>query len=54
MEIKRIDHREEFIKAIDEQYNNCSGIGKNPYTVNIITFSGHGITCNGDAIAMIP
>jgi hypothetical protein len=32
----------------------CTGEGKNPYTVNVITFSGHGITVDGDAIAVIP
>jgi hypothetical protein len=30
------------------------GIGKNPYTVNLITFSGHGVDYEGDAIAVIP
>ncbi len=35
-------------------YIRCDGIGYNPYTVNIITFSGHGVTFNGDAIAAIP
>lgn len=30
------------------------GIGNNPFTVNIITFSGHGITFEGDAIGVIP
>jgi hypothetical protein len=30
------------------------GWGSNPYTVNVITFSGHGITFDGDAIAVIP
>ncbi len=33
---------------------SCSGIGENPYSVNVITFSGHGITFDGDAIAVIP
>ena len=32
----------------------CPGIGENPYTVNVVTFSGHGITFKGDAIAAIP
>jgi hypothetical protein len=32
----------------------CIGEGKNPYTVNVITFSGHGLTVDGDAIAVIP
>jgi hypothetical protein len=30
------------------------GIGENPFVVNFITFSGHGITFDGDAIAVIP
>jgi hypothetical protein len=32
----------------------CAGLGSNPYVVNFITFSGHGITYEGDAIAVIP
>jgi hypothetical protein len=32
----------------------CDGIGENPYVVNFITFSGHGITYDGDAIGVIP
>jgi hypothetical protein len=32
----------------------CVGVGKNPYTVNIISYSGHGITYEGDAVAVIP
>jgi hypothetical protein len=31
----------------------CDGIGKNPFVVNVITYSGHGITFDGDAIAVI-
>jgi hypothetical protein len=34
--------------------NKCDGRGKNPYIVNVITFSGHGITFDGDALAAIP
>ncbi len=34
--------------------NACVGIGKNPYTVNVITYSGHGFTFNGDTIGVIP
>ena len=30
------------------------GIGDNPFQVNIITFTGHGITFEGEAIAIIP
>jgi hypothetical protein len=34
--------------------NKCDGKGSNPYIVNVITYSGHGITFEGDAIAVIP
>lgn len=34
--------------------SKCDGIGKNPFVVNIVTYSGHGITFDGDAIAVIP
>jgi hypothetical protein len=34
--------------------NESTGIGKNPYHVNVITFSGHGFTFNGDTIVLIP
>ena len=34
--------------------NGCTGLGKNPYTVNVITYSGHGFTFNGDTIGVIP
>jgi hypothetical protein len=34
--------------------SRCSGMGDNPYCVNVITFSGHGLTFDGDAIAVIP
>lgn len=30
------------------------GEGNNPYTVNVVSFSGHGIHFDGDAIAVIP
>ena len=32
----------------------CDGKGINPCVVNVITFTGHGITFDGDAIAVIP
>ena len=35
-------------------FSRCSGQGKNPYNVNVITFSGHGISFEGDAIAIVP
>jgi hypothetical protein len=34
--------------------SRCDGKGKNPFIVNVITYSGHGITYDGDAIAVIP
>jgi len=34
--------------------SKCDGKGRNPFVVNVITFSGHGITFDGDAIAVIP
>ena len=38
----------------DKMFNHCSGLGSNPFSVNVITYSGHGITYNDDAIAVIP
>jgi hypothetical protein len=32
----------------------CHGYGDNPWVLNVITFSGHGYTYRGDAIAVIP
>jgi len=34
--------------------NLCVEIGDNPYVVNVITYSGHGITFKDDTIAVIP
>ena len=34
--------------------NGTIGCGKNPWTVNVVTFSGHGISVDSDAIAIIP
>ncbi len=33
-------------------YDTTHGYG--PFIVNVVTFSGHGITFDGDAIAVIP
>ncbi len=46
--------RDKILKKFDEMLGRCVGEGKNPYTVNVITYSGHGITYKGDAIAVIP
>ena len=36
-------------------FDSCgNGKGVNPYSVNVITYSGHGISFSGDAIAVIP
>jgi hypothetical protein len=42
------------MKKIDVLFDRTLGVGLNPYTVNVITFSGHGIDISGDAIAVIP
>ena len=39
---------------MEKLLNRSHGLGKNPYTVNVITFSGHGFDYGGDAIAVIP
>ncbi len=31
-----------------------TGLGNNPYHVNVITFSGYGFNFNGDTIAVVP
>jgi hypothetical protein len=35
-------------------HSKCDGNGNNPFAVNVITFSGHGITFDGEALACIP
>ena len=42
------------MNKFEEFYKRTPGAGKNPYTVNVFTFSGHGIEYDGDAIAVIP
>ncbi len=39
---------------IEKMIQSCSGIGSNPYSVNVISFSGHGLNFDGDAIAVMP
>ena len=34
--------------------SQCTGSGLHPFVVNVIAYSGHGITFDGDAIAAIP
>ena len=33
---------------------NGDGLGNNPFVVNVVTYTGHGITFNDEAIALIP
>ena len=42
------------LNMTDIMYDRIISIGENPYSVNLITYSGHGITFGGDAIAVIP
>jgi hypothetical protein len=46
--------RNKILNHIDQMKNACSGIGKNPYVVNVITFSGHSISLNGETIFVVP
>ena len=50
----KINQRDKIMQQIDALYKTSVGIGKNPYTVNIISFSGQGFYCNGEEIAVIP
>ncbi len=46
--------RENILNQIEKMINWSSVPSLNPYKVNVITFSGHGIAVEGDAIAVIP
>jgi hypothetical protein len=54
MKVNQKGLRDKILKQTDELLAKCSGIGINPFSVNVITYSGHGIHFNGDAIAVIP
>jgi hypothetical protein len=45
--------RDTILKQLGSMYDS-NGNGINPYTVNVITFSGHGISYNNDSVAVIP
>ena len=45
--------RDKIIKKFEEMLSHCKVKGNNPYFVNVITFSGHGITYQNEAIAVI-
>ncbi len=42
------------MKQIEKMIGWSSAPSRNPYKVNVITFSGHGIAVDRDAIAVIP
>ena len=52
--MKQINLRSNIVELLEKMVSKCDGIGQNPFVVNVITFSGHGITFDGDAIAVIP
>ena len=52
--MNQINLRDKILQRIDDIKKSCVGVGKNPYTVNVITYSGYGFNCNGDTIALIP
>lgn len=42
------------MQQIEVLFNSTLSIGKNPFTVNVISFSGNGFHYNGDEIGIIP
>ncbi len=52
--MKQVNLRTKIINELERLVSKCDGIGKNPFVVNVITYSGHGITFEGDSIAVIP
>ncbi len=52
--MKQINLRSKILIELEGLISRCDGIGKNPFAVNFITYSGHGITFDGEAIAAIP
>ncbi len=46
--------RENILSQLEKMITWSSVPSFNPYKVNVITFSGHGIAVEGDAIAVIP
>ena len=49
-----INMHKKITDLLKQIYDNSGLKGKNPWRVNFITYSGHGYTFNGDAIAVIP
>ena len=52
--MKQINLRSKIMEKLYNMVSRSDGKGKNPYAVNVITYSGHGFTLDGDAIAAIP
>jgi hypothetical protein len=52
--MKQFNLRYKILDLLKTMHSKCDGDGFNPFTVNVVTFSGHGITFDGDAIAAIP
>jgi hypothetical protein len=48
-----IKMRSKIIDELEDFFQSTPGRGKNPYTVNVITFSGHGYDHEGESIAVI-
>jgi hypothetical protein len=46
--------RDKITQKLNEIHSNRNENKENPFKVNVISFSGHGITFEGDAIAVIP
>jgi hypothetical protein len=42
------------MEELENMASRCDRNGMNSFTVNVITYSGHGLTFHGDAIAAIP
>ena len=52
--MKQIKLRAKIIDELQRLESKLDGRGNNPFVVNVITFSGHGISFGGEAIAVIP
>lgn len=46
--------RNKIVEKFEDMYSKCTGLGANPYSVNVITYTGHGFIYGGDEFAAIP
>jgi hypothetical protein len=51
---ERKSYRDLIVGQFEEMMKKNCGEGLNPYSVNVVSFSGHGNYLEGDAIAVIP